>query len=102
MTAPVCLYFQEVFSWLHNSQRNIFRVISKLLSYWGIDMQNLRCKFCNKRITTHDNRNVQFRDQEESKLNSTINVNKIAHILTHDKIINSSFNKNDVGTIKSK
>ena len=51
-------------------------------------MQNLRYKHYNKRITTRDNDNVQFHDQEESKLNSTINVNKGAHTLTHDKIVN--------------
>ena len=30
---------------------------------------------------------VQSRDQEESKLNSTINVNSGAHTLTHDLIL---------------
>ena len=51
-------------------------------------MQKLRYKHYNKQITTRDNDNVQFHDQEESKLNSTINVNKGAHTLTHDKITN--------------
>ena len=51
-------------------------------------MEKLRYKHYNKQITTRDNANVQFHDQEESKLNSTINVNKGAHTLTHDKIIN--------------
>ena len=50
-------------------------------------MEKLRYKYYNKRITTHDN-DVQFHDQEESKLNTTISVNKGAHTLTHDKIIN--------------
>ena len=50
-------------------------------------MQNLRYKHYNKRITTRDNDNVQFHDQEESRLNSTINVNKGAHALTNDKIV---------------
>ena len=51
-------------------------------------MQKLKYKHYNKRITTHDNENVQFHDQEESKLNSTIKVNKGALTLTHDRIIN--------------
>ena len=42
----------------------------------------------NKQITTHDNDNIQFHDREESKFSSTINTNKGAHTLTHDKIIN--------------
>ena len=66
------------------------------------DMQKLRYKYYNKRITTRDNGNVQFHDQEESKLNSTININSGAHTLTHDKIIKSPFNKNNIATIKSK
>ena len=56
---------------------------------------------CNKRITTRDNGNVQSHDQEESKLNSTISENSGAHTLTHDKIIKSPFNKNNVATIKT-
>ena len=40
-----------------------------------------------KQITARDNSNVQSHDQEESKLNSTINVNSGAHTLTHDQII---------------
>ena len=55
----------------------------------------------NKRIATRDN--VQSHDQEESKLNSTINANSGAHTLfTHDKIIKSPFDKNNVATIKNK
>ena len=50
-------------------------------------MGKLRYKHCNKRITIRDNDNVQFHDQEESKLNSTINVNKGTDTLTHGKII---------------
>ena len=50
-------------------------------------MQKLRQKYYNKRITTRDNVNVQFLEHEESKLNSTINVNKDAHTLTHGIII---------------
>ena len=57
--------------------------------------------YYNKRITTHDNGNVQFHDEEESKLNSTVNVNKGVHTLTHDKII-SRFNKDNVAIINSK
>ena len=50
-------------------------------------MGKLRYKHYNKRITIRDNDNVQFHDQEESKLNSTINVNKGTDTLTHGKII---------------
>ena len=38
-------------------------------------MKKLGYKYCNKRITTRNNGNVQSHDQEESKLNSTINAN---------------------------
>ena len=63
--------------------------------------KKLRYKYYNKRITTCDNGNVQSYDQEEIKLNSTVNVNKGVHTLTHNKII-SSFNKDNVATINSK
>ena len=53
-------------------------------------------------ITTGDSGNVQSHDQEEGKLNSSINANSGAHTLTNDKIIKSPFNKNNVATIKSK
>ena len=39
-------------------------------------------------------------DQERSKLNSSIDVNSGAHKLSHDKIIEGPFNKNNVTTIK--
>ena len=39
------------------------------------------------RITTRDNGNVQSHDQEESKLNSTVNAGSGAHTLTYDQII---------------
>ena len=44
-------------------------------------------KYYNKRITTPDNGNVQSRDPEESKSNSTIHENSGAHTLTHDEMI---------------
>ena len=50
-------------------------------------MKKLSYKYYNKRITTRDNGNVQSDDQEEIKLNSTINANSGAHTLTHDEII---------------
>ena len=53
-------------------------------------------------MTTRDNDNVQSHDQEESKLNSTINANCGAHTLSHDKVIKCPFHKNNVATIKSK
>ena len=62
----------------------------------------LRCKDYNKWVTTRDNDNVQSHDQEESKLNSTINANCGAHtLLSHDKVIKCLFHKNNVATIKS-
>ena len=65
-------------------------------------MKKLRYKNYSKQITTRDNGNVQSHGQEESKLNSTINANSGAHTLKHDKIIKGPFNKNNIGTIKSK
>ena len=35
------------------------------------DEKKLSYKYQNKQITTRDNGNIQFHDQEESKLNST-------------------------------
>ena len=58
--------------------------------------------YYNKRVTTRNNSNVQSHDQEESRLNSTINANSGAHTLTHNKIIKNSFNKNSFTTIKNK
>ena len=49
--------------------------------------EKLSYKQCNKRIRTRDNGNVQSHDQEESKLNSTINGNSGTHTLTYDQII---------------
>ena len=50
----------------------------------------LSYKYCNKWITTLNNDNVQSRDQEESKLKDTINMNSGAHTLTPGKIIKKS------------
>ena len=47
-------------------------------------MKKLRYKDYNKRITTPDNGNVQSHDQEEIKVNSTINAKSGAHTLTQD------------------
>ena len=63
-------------------------------------MKKLWYKYYNRR-TTRDNYNIQSHDQEESKLNSTINADSGAHTLTHDKIIKSPFNKNNVATTKN-
>ena len=52
--------------------------------FQALMMKKLSYKDYNKRITTCDNGNVQSHDQEESKLNSTINANSGAHTLTHD------------------
>ena len=65
-------------------------------------MKKLGYKYKNKRITTHGNHIVQSHDQEESKLNSKINVNRGAHKLTNDKILKSPFYKNNAETNKSK
>ena len=65
-------------------------------------MKILRYKYYNKRIITRDNGDFQSHDQEENKLNSTINANSDAHAIIHDKVIKSPFNKNNVATIKSK
>ena len=63
-------------------------------------MKTLRFKYCNKRIKTCDNGNVQYHDQGQCKLNSTINANSDVHTLTNDKIRKDLFNKNKVATIK--
>ena len=61
--------------------------------------KNFRYRYFNKEIIFPDNSNVQFHNQEESKLNSTINANSGAHRFTRDKI-NSQFNKNNLAIIK--
>ena len=47
-------------------------------------MKKLSYKYHSKRIATRDDGNVQSHDQEESKLNSTINANSGAHTLSLD------------------
>ena len=54
--------------------------------------KKLSYKYYDKRIKTRNNGNVQSHDQEESKLNITVNAKKGAH---------SSFNKNNIATIKT-
>ena len=46
-------------------------------------MKKISYKYYNKRITTRDNGIVQSPDQEEIKLNGTINAKSGAHTLTH-------------------
>ena len=53
-------------------------------------MKKLSYNYCNKRITTRDNGNVQSHDEGESKMNSTIIANSGAHRLTHDQIMKES------------
>ena len=65
-------------------------------------MKKLRHKYYYNRTTTNRNGNVQFYDQEESKLNRTIIANRDTQTLIDDKIIKSPFNKNNVATIKNK
>ena len=67
----------------------------------SFDDGKLSYKYYNKRITTRDNGHVQSHDQEESELDSTINANSGVHTLTHNKIIKSPFNKNNVTIIIS-
>ena len=69
-----------------------FRSVSSV-HFQTLIMNRLRYKYYNKWITILNNRNVQSHDQEESKWNSTMNANSSAHILPHDKIIKSPFNK---------
>ena len=64
-------------------------------------MKDLRGKHYKKWIKIRDNGNVQTYDQEESKLNSTINTKSGAQTLTNDKIIKNPSNKNDAAAIKS-
>ena len=64
--------------------------------------EKLSYKDYNKRITTHDNGNVESHDKEESTSNSTISTNSGAHILTHDQIIKKSpFDKNNLTNNKT-
>ena len=65
-------------------------------------LKKVKNKSYNKQITTHDNGNNQSHEQEESKLNHTINTNSGAHTLTHDKITKNPSDKNNVATIKRK
>ena len=72
-----------------------------LVHFQALLMKTLRYKYENEQIATRDNGNVQSHDQEESKLNSTINTNSGAHTLKDDKIIKSPLNENNLGTIQS-
>ena len=60
-------------------QRCFGRVSSVYLQ--ALMMKKLNYKCYNQRITTRYNGNVQSHDQEESKLNSTINANSDSHTL---------------------
>ena len=64
-------------------------------------MKDLRGKHYKKWIKIRDNGNAQTYDQEESKLNSTINTKSGAQTLTNDKIIKNPSNKNDAAASKS-
>ena len=65
-----------------------------------VNFKHFRYIYCNKQIKTHENGNIQFDEQEENKLNSTINLNNGANTLTHDKIAISPLKKNNTVTIK--
>ena len=58
----------------------------------SITMKKLKYKYYNKRITTRDKGNVHCYDQEEErKLNSTINVNSGAHTVANEKYLHYIF-----------
>ena len=63
-------------------QRRFERVSS--VHFQVLMVKKLRYKYYNERITIPDNGNVQYHDQEESKLNSIIKVNSGAHTLTYN------------------
>ena len=70
-------------------------------------MKKLSCRYYNNRIKTFGNGNFQSHDQEESKLNSTINANSGAHLLKfiyfcNVQTIKIPFDKNNAVTIKRK
>ena len=50
----------------------------------SVHFQALMMKNYNKGITIRDNGNAQSDDQEEGKLDSTINANSGVHTFTHD------------------
>ena len=78
-------------------------LLSKSPALLRLMMKKLRYKNYNKRLITRDNSNVQSHDQEESKLNSTINAICGAHTLTsHLTQQKNSFSKSNVATMKSK
>ena len=64
-------------------------------------MKKIRCKYCNKQITTHGNGNVQYYVQEENKLNIVIITSRSAHTITDGKIIKSPLNNNNGATFKA-
>ena len=70
--------------------------------FQALMMKKIKVKYYNKWITINDNGNIQSHDQEESKLNSTINMSSGTHTLTHDKVRKSPSNKNNIATLKSK
>ena len=84
------ILFQQRFEWV------------SLVYFQALMIEELTYKYYNKRITTCDNGNVQSYHKEESKLNSTITINRVAHKFTYYKIIKSTFNENNIATTKSK
>ena len=56
-----------------------------LQSIFKFFMKKLGYKYYNKGIITRDNGNAQSHDQEERKLNSSINANSGPHTLTDTK-----------------
>ena len=53
-------------------------------------MTKASCKYYNKRNTTRDNGSFQSCDQEECKLNSTINVNSGAYMSFQRRVSKST------------
>ena len=93
-------YTGQLIRQIHILFQRRFRRVSSV-HFQALIMQKLSSKYFIKRITTHDNGNAQSHYKVKSKLNNTIIANSDAHTLTHDKIIKSPFNKNNIATIKT-
>lgn len=100
-----CIMFSHLILKIKKSQSILFQwhlghVYS--VHFQALAMKTFCYKYYIKEMSTCDNSNVQSKDQEEGKSNSTINFNNLAQTFTHDKIIKIQFNKNNVATSKSK
>ena len=78
-----------------------------LVHFPALMMKKCSCKYHHKRITTRDNGNVEFHDQDQSKWDSSISTNSGGYTLaygkkSYEKLIKSPFNKTNVRTTKRK